>query len=58
MKPTFLPNLPAHGCLQARQVVPGLLLLAIRDGETGVVERVSALRVAVRTANPAFDGGA
>lgn len=53
----LLPDLPAHGGLQARQVVPRLLLAAVRDGEGGVVEGIRALGITVRPTGPTFDTG-
>lgn len=50
----LLTHLPAHGGLEAGEVVAWLFLLTVRDGKTGIVEGVSTLGVAVRPTYPAF----
>ena len=52
---TFLPNLPAHCGLEARQVLLLRLGQAVRDREGGVVKRVGALWISVTSAFPALD---
>ena len=54
----LLADLAAHRGLEAGEVVAGLLLGAVGDGETRVVEGVGALGVAVGPAHPALDRGA
>ena len=51
---TFLTDLPAHGGLEAGQVLLLRLGQAVRDGEGGVVKRVSALWISVTPTLPTF----
>ena len=50
--PTFLTDLPTHGGLEAGQVLLLRLGQAVRDGEGGVVKRVSALWISVTPTLP------
>jgi len=54
----LLPDLPAHRGLEPRQVRPLVLMGAVRDGERGVIERIRAFRISIRTTDPALDTAA
>ena len=52
----LLPNLATHRGLCLRQMLLPLYLLAVRDRERTVVERVRTLWVGIGATLPAFDG--